>query len=139
MEEKEEKINREGTKKISRKRFWWTTGILLALFIITTVASSAFFLNIRKNIVNDNDIAALEVFKEVANGFLNNFELNAEKTIGTEVKDYGVSKDGDFYISFKYFVRDEEDINYTEEGDARVYFWTDKETGRRSFGFSYDE
>ena len=139
--EKTVKKQQETPSDVYKKRFWCSI-VVSAIIILLMLICGTFCLIKNKDIkseISNEDLAALDIFDEIAKGFLDNFDLDTERTIGTQVQGYGISKDGDFYISFKYFIRNEDDMTYSEGGNAKMYFWTDKETGHRSYAVSWDE
>ena len=111
-----------------KRRFWVSTVSLLTVIALLLVGGTSYLLNLKNNVVSDAELATLEVFDEVATPFLQQFEFDREKP-----------EDGDFYISFKYYVQnDDGSYDYNNGKSGKVYFWTDKQDGHRSYGFSYD-
>ena len=119
-------------------RCYGTAMLLLVIIICLMLGGVWFYMNYKDNIVSDEDLAALEVFDEVSETFVNNFDLKDGARTYADVTEYGVSPDGDFYIGYKLNTLDDAN-NVTESKDGRVYFWTDDETGKRSYGFGYSD
>ena len=121
-----------------KSRCYGTATILLIIILGLMIGGVALYMNYHDNIVSDEDLAALAVYDEVAESFVNGFDLKDGVKTHADVNDYGVSPDGDFYIGYTLNELDDEN-NVTNSKNGRIYFWTDKEDGHRSYGFSYDE
>ena len=127
-------------EQIWKRRFWISTISSLTVIALLLIGGTTYIFNTKNRIVSDEDLATLAVFDEVATPFLKQFEFDREKATVAEATGHGVSEDGDFYISFKYYIqKDDGTYDYDNGKSGKVYFWTDKQDGHRSYGFSYDE
>ena len=121
-----------------KSRCYGTATILLIIILGLLIGGVGLYMNYRDNIVSDEDVAALAVYDEVAESFVNGFDLKEGAKTYADVNSYGVSPDGDFYIGYTLNELDGQN-NVTSSKNGKIYFWTDKEDGHRSYGFSYDE
>ena len=131
--------SRDSSATIWQKRFWASTITSLIIIVAMLVGGTSYIVSIKNNVVSDEDLTTLAMFDEVATPFLKQFEFDREKPTVAEATGHGISEDGDFYISFKYYVQnDDGTYDYNNSKTGKVYFWTDKQDGHRSYGFSYD-
>ena len=105
------------------------TAVLLALVMAAALPGCS--------LLSEEDAAALEVYDEVAESFVNGFDLKEGVKTYADVSGYGISPDGDFYISYQLNTLDDLN-NVTDSQNGKIYFW-ESEDGHRSFGFGYEE
>ena len=132
------KVSSQNLAEMWKSRCYGAVMILLLIILGMMVGGIGFYMSIKDNIVSDEDLAALGAFDEVAETFVNGFDLVDGTKTHADVSGYGISPDGDFYIGYKLNYLDENN-EITKSRDGKVYFWSDKETGKRSFGFGYDD
>lgn len=126
---------------IWKRRFYVAVAAGVAVVAALLIGGGCYIASVQSNIVSDEDKESLAVFNEVARGFLQQFEYsreNPDAPVNIEVLGHGVSDEGDYYISFKYSVRNE-DWTWTEARTGKIYFWTDKQDGHRSYSMKFDD
>lgn len=119
---------------------FWIVTLLFAALAIVTVLGVITIKKLESERRTDMDIARLEVFDDVAADFVRNLEVRDSVQTFQEMTGYGISdEDGVFYITFNYYIsNDDGSVNPTAH-PAIIYFWKDAERGTYSHAFSYPD